>query len=446
MSFIYDRLSGKLNFPRIIIDLLDCPGLLRLREIGMGNIKFISFPSFSAVTRYEHALGVCYLADLASKSLSLSEKDRIELMIAALYHDVTIPPFAHAMEELLKIYYGFDHERYFYDLITGQSKDLGGPHAQIFQGRALKLPKLCQSAQARGIGIDLFHIPELVFGKENDPLSTLICGDIDLDNIDNVARAASAMGIEGADKHLAETLAKSFVFYKREKIEISEAAKSYIEKWKRLRERLYNMILCSIDDFSSQTMLKHALRYLIESTDENIRLHEEDWKLTEEEILRKIEKHPEARDIYKRIQLKDLYECLGLVWIKGSGVLEYIEDEKNRQNLEKLSEDVLKVRAILNYYLDKRQRSIQHKFVFFNKVYQLERLSLEEPALLVGFFTPDRVDFANKDTGKKFIDEQRRREFVHRLGKEVPNYLSLYRVKIVTQNGYPQIRLEERVK
>lgn len=446
MSFIYDRLYGKLKFPKIIGDLLNCPGLLRLREIGLGNIRFISFPSFSAVTRYEHSLGVCHLADLASKSLNLSEKDRMELMIAALYHDVTTPPFAHAMEEILKSYYGFDHERHFYDLIVGRSKDLGKSYAQIFQGRALKLPKLCQSAQARRIGIDLFRIPELVFGKENDTLSSLICGDIDLDNIDNVVRASSAMGIAGADKHLAEALAKSFVFYKGKEVAISESAKSYVEKWKRLREIQYDMILCSIDDFSLQTMLKHALRYLIESADENIQLREEDWKLTEEEILQKIRGHPDAREVYRRMQLKNLYECLNLVWIKGSRVLEYIENEKNQRNLEKLSEDILHIKTITNYYLDKRQRDIQRLFVFFNKVYQPERRSLKEPALLVGFFTPDRVDFVDKNTRKKFIDKQREKEFIYKLEEELPDYLSLYNVKIVTQNRYPQIRLGERIK
>jgi len=412
----------------------------------MANIKFISFPSFSAVTRYEHSLGVCHLADLASKSLNLSEKDRMELMIAALYHDVTTPPFAHAMEEILKSCYGFDHERHFYDLIVGRSEDLGKSYAQIFQGRALKLPKLCQSAQARRMGIDLFRILELVFGKKNDTLSSLICGDIDLDNIDNIVRASSAMGIAGADKHLAETLAKSFVFYKGKEVAISEIAKSYVEKWKRLREIQYDMILCSIDDFSLQTMLKHALRYLIESADENIQLREEDWKLTEGEILKKIGKHPDAREVYRRMQLKNLYECLNLVWIKGSGVLEYIENEKSQRNLEKLSEDILHIRAISNYYLDKRQRDIQRLFMFFNKVYQSERCFLEEPALLVGFFTPDRVDFVNKNTRKKFIDKQRKKEFIHRLGEELPDYLSLYNVKIVTLNRYPQIRLGERIK
>lgn len=441
MSFIYDRLYGKLNFPKIVTDLLNCPGLLRLREIGMGNVKFISFPSFSAVTRYEHALGVCHLADLASKSLNLSEKDKVELMISALYHDVTTPPFAHATEELLQSYFGFDHERHFYDLITGRSKDLGGSYAQIFQGRALKLPEICQSAQGRRIGIDLLHIPELVFGKESELLSSLISGDIDLDNIDNVVRSASAMGIDGADKHLAEELAKSFVLHGGEIIAISETAKSHVERWKKLRETLYDMIFCSIDDFSLQTMLKHALRYLIESPDKNIRLYEEDWKLTEEEVLKKIVEHPEAGEIYRRMQLTDLYDCLSLVWIKGANVLEYIENKKNQRNLEKLSEDVFHVRVILNYYLDKRRRNVQRSFVFFNEVYQLEKRPTEGPALLIGFFTPNSVNFVDKDTKKKSINKTLKKEFTHKLREELPNHLLLYKVKITTRKGYPRIKL-----
>ncbi len=445
MSFVYDRLYGKLNYPKIIWNLLDCPGILRLREIGMGNVKFISFPSFSAVTRYEHALGVCYLTDLASTSLNLPEKDKIELMMAALYHDVTTPPFAHAMEEILKSYYGFDHERHFHNLVTGQSKDLGGSRAQIFQGRALKLLTVCQSVEGRRIGIDSFRILKLVFGKDDDPLSNLISGDIDLDNIDNVIRSASAMGIEGADKYLAEALAKSFVLYKGKQIAISETAKNYIEKWKRLRETLYEMILCSTDDFSLQTMLKHALRNLIESADENIQLREEDWKLTEEEIFKKIKEHPDTKDIYRRIQLKDLYECLSLVWVEGTDVLKYIENKKNQQALEVLSEDLFKVSVILNYYLDKRQRNIKRLFVFFDEIYQSCNQPRENPALLLGFFTPDSIDFVDKDTEKKYINTQREKEFIQKLREHLPDYLSLYEVKISTQDTYPRIRLGNKI-
>ena len=434
MSFIYDRLYGKLEFPKLVRRLLNCPGLLRLREIRMANIKFINFPSFSAVTRYEHSLGTCHLANLASKSLGLSEKERMELMMAALYHDVATPPFAHAWEEVL----GFDHERHLYDLITARSEDFGGIHAQIFQGRTLKLPQLCQCVEARKLGIDLFRIAESILGKKDDILSSLICSDIDLDNIDNVIRAASAMGIEGANGRLAERLASSFVFYKGEQIAISEAAKSYIEDWKKLREILYNMIYSSIDDFSLQTMLKHALRCLIESSDEETRLSEEDWKLTEEQILRKIEKHPEAGKIYRRMQLLDLYECIGLVWIEGPNVLEHIRSVQTEMKLKELSEDILHTEVILNYYLDKRYRDIKRLFVFFNNVSYQDRNSIREPALLVGFFTPE--------TKRRFINKHRRREFIYRFGECLPKSLSLYNVRIIIRTKYPQIAVEDRIK
>ncbi len=83
--FILDRLYGELKFPSLIKDALFCPGLLRLREIRMANIPFFSFPSFASASRYEHSLGVCYLAGLFSDSTDLQEKDKIELMLVALY-------------------------------------------------------------------------------------------------------------------------------------------------------------------------------------------------------------------------------------------------------------------------------------------------------------------------------------------------------------------------
>lgn len=103
---IFDRLYGEIKFPDIIQKLLDCPGLLRLRDVRMANNQFVMFPAFSNASRYEHSIGVCYLAGICAKSLDLSEKDTIELMMACLYHDVGTPPFAHAMEEVLQAEYG----------------------------------------------------------------------------------------------------------------------------------------------------------------------------------------------------------------------------------------------------------------------------------------------------------------------------------------------------
>jgi len=442
MNFIFDRLYGKISFPKIIRDLLDCPGLLRLREIGMGNIRFINFPSFSAVTRYEHSLGTCHLADIASKSLGLSKKDRIELMMAALYHDVTTPPFAHATEEILKRYFEFNHEKHLYKLMTAQTNDLEGQYVQIYHGRMLKLPMICHKSQARKIGIDLYRILELILGKKEHPLSSLINSDIDLDNIDNVFRAASAMGVEGASGHLAEKLAKSFCFREDQKIAFFTDAEPYLRRWKELREIVYDMIFCSIDDFSLQTMLKHALICLIESG----QLQEVDWKLTEEDVLRKIKEHPDTREIYERMMLKKLYDCLGVVWIKGPGVLEYVENINNQQKIEEIGKEVYGVQVILNYYIDKRQRYIQKSFldIFSKETYRLNEQSPRENALLMGFFTPDNAKVSYLRRKKREKKNRQKKEFLHKLREEIPSNLSLYSVKII--NGkYPKINIGELI-
>ena len=69
--FLFDRIYGELKFPPLVWKALDCPGLLRLREVRMANIPFLSFPSFTGVTRYEHSLGVCHLAGLFAKNAGL---------------------------------------------------------------------------------------------------------------------------------------------------------------------------------------------------------------------------------------------------------------------------------------------------------------------------------------------------------------------------------------
>ena len=136
---IFDRLYGEIKFPDIIQGLLDCPGLLRLRDVRMANNQFAAFPAFSNSSRYEHSIGVCHLAEICAKSLDLSEKDTIELMMACLYHDVGTPPFAHAMEEVLQAVYGFDHEENLRQIIEGRNDSYAGNMEQVYMGGVVKL-------------------------------------------------------------------------------------------------------------------------------------------------------------------------------------------------------------------------------------------------------------------------------------------------------------------
>lgn len=377
----------------------------------MGNIPFLCFPAFASVTRYEHSLGVCYLAQVAAESIGMCDRDRTELMLAGLYHDVATPGFAHAVEEVLEDLFGFDHETKLRDLVEG--KTLGGRRAQVFLGRSLKLHSVCQSALGRRLGLDAYRIADIAVGGGNTPTSDLICSKgIDIDNIDNVFRAATAMGVK-ASPSSPIGIAASFRGWQGRHV-IDESAKGYLNQWRRTRASLYGMIYASVDDFAVQTMVKDAIHMLADAKDINVRLTEDDWCLTDEQLIHeRMMRYPASQAVITRVRLRDLYKCLAYVWVWGEHVtdhlrevlttaediarqlyFEYIEstlERKSNQTLadfeEKLSRISEKVRIVSNYYIDKRERAISNRLLLFDGGFD-QKPSDEHTSVMIGIFTP----------------------------------------------------------
>jgi hypothetical protein len=357
---MFDRIYGKLYFPSIIRELLDCPGLLRLREVHMSNIPFMSFPSFSSVNRFEHSLGVCHLAQLASDALDLSNTDKIELMIASLYHDVSTPPFAHVTEELMGEFFNFDHEEHLRNLLVGKTEDLGMEKSQVYKGKGLKLLRVIDGEEGRRLGLDIFRIADMATGKGK--LGLLVKGEIDLDNIDNVIRAATAMGIKSAGSRDAEVLARSF-FVSRAGTSLHESSTVYLQKWQQTRYTLYDMIYGAVEDFSLQTMLKSAIRLLLEAKDERKFLHL-DWRLTDEElIMDRIVNDENAKKIWEQISLYKPYPCIGIFSLSGRGSHSFVR--RNLSTMEELASDIFGTKCIANFAPDKRYRSLTYPLTTF---------------------------------------------------------------------------------
>ena len=367
------------------------------------------FHLFSSVSRYEHSLGVCHLAGLLSEQLGLSEKDKIELMLAGLYHDVATPPYAHLMEEVLKNLYGFDHEEQLRNIIIGQHDKVGGKHVQIFQGRMLKLHRVCQSKHGRKLGLDSVRIANLAAGAEFDILGDLICSkDIDIDNIDNVVRSASAMGIHNFSTDIAEIITKSFIINNK-KLYLDSGIQQYLVTWQKVRETLYSMIFSSITDFSLQTMVKDAIQ-LIAEAEPKYRLAKEDWALTETDFLNKrLLKYKKTSEIFDQIKLGKVYNCLAYFRINGGDILNPLNE--NLSTLQNIAEkhyknyiqtkfnrkqgDSQSTRVLLNFYFDKRKRTINRPMIFFNNIDNKSIAVNEKPKLLVGIFTPYHLKWDN---------------------------------------------------
>lgn len=406
---LYDRLYHQMTFPPLIMELLDCPGLLRLRDVRMANNQFYAFPAFSNSSRFEHSLGVCYLAGVCADQLDLPQKDKLELMIAGLYHDVGTPPFAHAMEEVLMAQFGFDHEENLKKLIIGDTGEFDQDFAQIYLGQSLKLKSVCQTKIARKIGIDPHRIARIAVGDKEDVLAPLINGSgMDLDNIDNICRAVSAMGIVKRDvdfAHLAIRLASSFVLDKG-RVYYDRKYEKFIEQWLQLRDMQYTEIYNSVEDFSYQTMIKKAIRSL-EMPEGEIKLDTNLWRLTDSEFTHQyLLKDTRSKQLMERVLLCKPYPPLALIYVRGKGCtqyinnnIRYIEEEVGgylyrELGLDRYTKEDL---VLANFYPDKRHRWIpEDRWLGPGDVKQEKRW--EEGAIL-GFFTPAKVAGYASGTG-----------------------------------------------
>lgn len=403
---IYDRLYGEMNFPLIIQDLLNCPGLLRLRDVRMANNQFVAFPAFASSSRYEHSLGVCYLAGLCATTLELAEKETIELMMACLYHDVGTPPFAHAMEEVLQAEFGFDHEQNLKNLIMGTTGEFDGDRAQIFQEEGLKLRSVCHSKKGRALGLDLYKIAKIAAGDKDELLSPLLNSNgMDLDNIDNMIRASSAMGIiESTDIELAPRLAHAFIM-KNNQILYDASHISDLRRWQHIRDIQYSAIFDSVDDFAYQTMIKKALHLLIKDNNGPQRIDKNSWKLTDSSIVNDyLLKNHKSQEIMKRVLLCKPFHCLGILYVQGRDVSKYINfhlDEieqiasEHFMSILDMDKDQKKIKNIpinpvaVNFYPDKRKRQLQGKAIFWNTESTIDDSTDAPPqGALLGLFTP----------------------------------------------------------
>lgn len=386
-----------MDFPPLIMDLLDCPGLLRLRDVRMANNQFFAFPAFANSSRYEHSLGVCYLAGICADRIGLSEKDKYELMIAGLYHDVSTPPFAHAMEEVLMANFGFDHEGNLKKLIIGDTGDFDQDYAQIYLGQSLKLKSICQSKKAASIGIDPHRVAQIAVGDKSDILSPLICGKgMDLDNIDNICRAVSAMGIMKDEidfSDLAIKLASSFVL-ESDAIYYNRKYAKQIELWLHIRDIQYTEIYRSIDDFSYQAMIKKALS-LLGTSQESPKLEKNMWRLTDSEFTHQYLLNDEgSKPLMERVLLCKPYPLLALLYVRGAGSIKYVN-----QHIQDIEEEVkcyltkqlgFKSNHVLaNFYPDKRHRWIPKDR--WTGTGETPDGGKWEEGVILGFFTPAKV-------------------------------------------------------
>ncbi|MCS7130245.1 MAG: HD domain-containing protein [Archaeoglobaceae archaeon] len=141
--------------------MIDTPQFQRLRRIKQLGFANLVYPGANH-TRFEHCLGAMHLARILSKKLGLGD----EVVVSALLHDISHPPFSHSGEGILRAY-GSEHENIEF-AIKGELKDV-----------------------LKDLGFNLKRISEFVSGKKE----SIVSGDIDVDRMDYLVRDSHYTGV-----------------------------------------------------------------------------------------------------------------------------------------------------------------------------------------------------------------------------------------------------------
>jgi HD superfamily phosphohydrolase len=110
-GFIKDPIYGYIRLTEVERKIIDTLAVQRLRRIRqLAGAEYV-YPAANH-TRFEHVLGVMYLAGVVADNLpvGLSTEEKQKVRLAALLHDIGHAPFSHLFEPFLVKYLKRNHE------------------------------------------------------------------------------------------------------------------------------------------------------------------------------------------------------------------------------------------------------------------------------------------------------------------------------------------------
>lgn len=384
-----DPLYGLVAHEDALSQLAQAPIVQRLRHIRLSNIDSMDLPSIANLSRYEHVLGVAYLARQAPIRKTFSDLEVLAFDAAALLHDWAITAYGHLIEEALQyVGTGFNHERKLAEIATAPSdSDVGGlSDRQVLHGRGVGLVRWAR--KVTGSVAESEQLVTLIsdFVNGRGVAGRLIAGTIDIDNIDNVFRMAYHLGL-AIDKECPLRLARAITEVDKqtgEPIFAPEAVRD-IETWIETRRRVYDLLMLAERDFAGKTMLIYAATMAFKAGD----ILDADWTLTDDKMLAKIlSSSSAARDAAERWQCGEVWDMAPLVWMSGTRP-DYTE-------LMSFSEDVsLELgREFFVYGIkDKRERLLSLNIKDSGPM----RMGSQSDQWLLGFGSPKRAPITKKE-------------------------------------------------
>lgn len=250
----HDVLYGSWEVPSIIEDLIHTKESARMRRISQSTIPHAISPKGPMANRFEHGMGVAFLAEKAiGQNEKIDEKNANLLRASALLHDAGNPPFSHLSEYFLREMLNLDGESFLSEILKNSETE------QVL----------------KQYGLDPIDVVAMVTGMYK-PFSEILCGSLDIDNLDNVARAMYYFGL----KHARGTFRDLAFSYHWNGDEWSLPTNMFnpAREWKEARRSVYEYIYSDVH-LASGMMLYRAVELAFmngEITKDFFRMHDDE--------------------------------------------------------------------------------------------------------------------------------------------------------------------------
>lgn len=333
----YDPIYGYVPLPPMIRRALDLPSMQRLRHIKQLSTLFLFFPG-ATHSRFEHSVGVYYLADRVYNGLFLKREHlrkeewpqflavhRIALQLGALFHDIGHGTWSHVSELLCKMredYRKLEHTKLTQDWISkgyGPYEDI----SDFINKEASRLEKELKSIFPRDWKdlepyMDILtpeNIAKIAVGlPPSDPrysfLSNIVSGTFDVDRLDYLRRDAYHSGVQIGNIDIWEIIHNYTLGEVDGKwaAQLSPSAVTAVEILLIVRDFVYRQFYYSKLHRIAQEMLIRGMDQMLQnySLDEMLRM-------TDEELLVAYDSargNAFTKDIASRIRNRNIYEPL----------------------------------------------------------------------------------------------------------------------------------------
>jgi len=382
---VIDELFGIIELPDYLTPIITSPELQRLRDVRLVNMFSTSLASLSDIRRLTHTLGVMNLfLRLKPRFLKMANFDNNfcrTMEIACLVHDIATPAFAHLFEWELRRTKGWNHETQCEMIVKGHYSRQS-LYQQIYFKNQLSL-----NQRIRDLGVEPEKVWQLI--KGDGQFGRLLCGSIDLDNIDNVIRMHNALGL-GNDIKAIYSIIDSLIPYP-EFLGFKRKAQPALHWWMQARKKCYDILVFDEQTLSAQAMVGQLLSQAIDAGF----LNEEHWYLTDDQLLYRLLRFKPGKEIIKRLSVGNTYAVLGIYWYDyDQKIADMLGSNNIKDQLGTQLKSDLKLPCQLYYFIDKGTFEKKIDIMFGDSLESSESISLGEQShsIVIGILTSSQND------------------------------------------------------